>query len=79
MERKPFLRFHQAAEAAGYPVLLIVSVVALAIVVAPVTLLALTESGWAFALAIASLPVAVAAVAAAIHAAFSDGNDPASG
>ena len=79
LESKSLLRFHKAAEAAGYPVLLIISVVALATVVAPVALLGITESVWAFGLAIVSLLMALAVVAAAIHTAVSDGDDPATG
>ncbi len=78
MESKFFLRFLRA-EAAGYPVLLIVSVVALATVVAPVALLGITGSGWALALAVVGLAVALAILAAAIHTAFSDDEDPAPG
>ena len=46
MSRNPFLEFHRAAEAAGYPALLIVSMVCLALVVVPVALLGLIEAGW---------------------------------
>ena len=41
MRRDPFLDFHRTAESAGYPAMLIVSMVALAVVVAPLVLLAL--------------------------------------
>jgi hypothetical protein len=42
MHIKPLLRFHETAEAAGYPALLIVAGVCLGIVVAPIGLLALS-------------------------------------
>jgi hypothetical protein len=45
MRRDHFLDFHRAAEAAGYPALLIVSMVSLGTVVAPLVLLALTGAG----------------------------------
>lgn len=72
-------RSYRAAEAAGYPVLLIVSVVALAIVVAPVGLIGMTHSVWALALAVISLAIAIAVVAAAVEAALSDGHGPPDG
>src|SRR5918995_5351667 len=50
MRGNPLLNFHRAAEAAGYPALLIVSAVCLGLVVAPVALLGLTEAGWGLAL-----------------------------
>ena len=79
MRGNPFLNFHRAAEAAGYPALLIVSVVCLALVVVPVALLGLTEAGWVLALALLSLVAAVAILAAAIDAAMSDYGEPAAG
>ena len=45
MRRDPFLDFHRAAESAGYPAMLVVSVVSLGVVVAPLVLLALTGAG----------------------------------
>jgi len=75
--RQSFLSFHRAAEAAGYPALLIVSAACLALVVAPVALLGATQSGWALALALLSLIVALAALAGAVDAALSDGDEPA--
>lgn len=77
MPRNPFLDFHRAAEAAGYPALLIVSVLCLGLVVVPVALLGLTEAGWVLALALLSLVAAVAILAAAIDAAMSDADEPA--
>jgi hypothetical protein len=79
MRRNPFLDFHRAAEAAGYPALLIISTVCLALVVAPVMLLGLTRAGWVLALALLSLTAAVATLAGAIDAAMSDVNEPAGG
>jgi hypothetical protein len=75
MRGNPFLNFHRSAEAAGYPALLIVSVVCLALVVVPVALLGLTEAGWLLALALLSLVVAVGLLAGAIDAAMSDHGD----
>ena len=79
MRRNPFLDFHRAAEAAGYPALLIVSVVSLALVVTPVALLGLTQAGWVLALALLSLIAAVAILAGAIDAAMSAADEPAGG
>jgi hypothetical protein len=79
MRRNPFLDFHRAAEAAGYPALLIISTVCLALVVAPVMLLGLTQAGWVLALALLSLTAAVATLAGAIDAAMSDVDEPAGG
>ena len=76
MPRNPFLDFHRAAEAAGYPALLIVSMVCLALVVVPVALLGLTGAGWVLALALLSLVAAVAILAAAVDAAMSDADEP---
>jgi hypothetical protein len=79
MRGNPFLSFHRAAEAAGCPVLLLVSAFCLALVVAPVALLGVTEAGWALALAVLSLVVALAVLAGAVDAALSDGEEPLEG
>ncbi|MGH2745829.1 MAG: hypothetical protein ACRDN8_25730 [Thermoleophilaceae bacterium] len=76
MRGNPFLSFHRTAEAAGYPALFIVSMVSLALVVAPVALLGATGAGWALALSLLSLIVAVAVLAGAIGAAFADREQP---
>jgi hypothetical protein len=77
MLRKGFLRFHRAAEAAGYPALLVVTVVALAIIVSAIALLAIMESAWALGLALTSLTASIALVAGGIDAMFSDVEEPA--
>jgi hypothetical protein len=76
MQSNGFLRFHRAAEAAGYPAMLIVSAWALAMVVALVSLLALTQAGWTLALAVLSIPAALGLVAGSINAALADGEYP---
>jgi hypothetical protein len=76
MRTNPFLRFNRAAEAEGYPALLVVTVVCLAIVVAGITLLALMQAAWAFVMAMLSLVIAVGILAAAMMAAFSDSGEP---
>jgi hypothetical protein len=75
MNPNPFLRFQVAAEAAGYPALLIVSGVSLTVVVASVAVLALTLTAWAFAMAVLSLVAALAIVAGAIDAVLMDDSD----
>jgi Na+/alanine symporter len=72
MRGNPFLNFHRTAEARGYPALLIVSVVCLALVVTPVLLLSLTDAGWVLALALLNLVVAIAVLAGEVLAALSD-------
>jgi hypothetical protein len=72
MRRSPYLNFHRAAEAAGYPALLIISSLGLGLVVASVAVLGVTLAGWALALALPSLIVALAVLAGAIDAASSD-------
>jgi hypothetical protein len=72
MRPNPFIRFNRAAEAAGYPALLVESVLALAIMVAAVALLALMEVAWALAWAMLGLVVAIAIISAAMLAALSD-------
>ena len=72
MRRDPFLAFHLTAERAGYPALLLVSLLCLALVVVPVVLLALTQAVWVLAFALLSLCGAIAILAAAIGAAFAD-------
>jgi hypothetical protein len=79
MRGNPFLNLHRTAEAGGYPALLIVSVVCLALVVVPVALLGLTGAGWVLALALLSLVVAVAILAGAVDAAMSDADEPDAG
>jgi hypothetical protein len=79
MRGNPFLNFHRTAEAAGYPALLIVSVVCLALVVTPVLLLGLTDAGWVLALALLNLIVAIGVLAGEVLAALSDYDEPAAG
>ena len=55
MRPNPFLRFHRAAEAADYPALLIVSLVALSVVLAGLLLLAMVGGVSAFAFAMLTL------------------------
>ena len=76
MRRNPFLDFQLTAERAGFPALLIVSAVCLALVVVPVALLALTQAPWVLALALLSLVGAIAGLTAGIRAAFADGGEP---
>ncbi len=79
MRDKPFLDFHRRAEAAGYPALLIVSLVCLTLVVAQVMLLALTRAEWVLVTALGTLVLAIAILSAAVLAAFADYEQPASG
>ena len=74
MRRNPFLDFQLTAERAGFPALLIVSAVCLALVVVPVALLALTQAPWVLALAL--LVRAIAGLTAGIRAAFAYGGEP---
>jgi len=76
MRSNPFLDFHRTAEAAGYPAMLIVSMVALAVVVLPVMLLALTRGVWALVLAVLSIFAALSLLAGAFEAAVADADDP---
>jgi hypothetical protein len=79
MHGNPFLNFHRRAEAAGYPALLIVSVLCLALVVTPVTLLGLTHAGWLLAFALLNLIVALTVLAGAVDAALLDGDERGAG
>jgi cytochrome bd-type quinol oxidase subunit 2 len=76
MQSDPFLDFHRTAEAAGYPAMLIVSLVALAVVVLPVMLLAMTRGVWALVLAVMSIFAALGLLAGAFQAALADADDP---
>ena len=76
MRRDHFLDFHRAAESAGYPAMLIVSVVALGVVVAPLVLLALTGAGWLLGVTLLGLIAAIALLAGEFNAAVSDGDEP---
>jgi hypothetical protein len=75
MRRDPFLDFHRAAESAGYPALLIVSMVSLGAVVAPLVLLALTGAGWLLGVTLLGLIAAIALLAGEFNAAVSDGDE----
>jgi hypothetical protein len=77
MRPNPFIRFNRAAEAAGYPALLVEILFAMVIMVAGVALLAMMEAAWAFAWAMLSLVVAIAIISAAMMAALSDDEEPA--
>jgi uncharacterized membrane protein YebE (DUF533 family) len=72
MRRDHFLDFHRAAESAGYPALLIVSMVSLGAVVAPLVLLALTGAGWLLGVTLLGLIAALALLAGEFNAAVSD-------
>jgi fatty acid desaturase len=72
MSRNPFTHFQRAAEAGGYPALLLVTMASLAIMVNAVVLLALMQSGWAFAVSMLSLIAALALLWGGIDAAFSE-------
>jgi hypothetical protein len=76
MQSDPFLDFHRTAEAAGYPAMLIASAFALALVVAPVALLALTQAVWVLVIAVLSIFAALALLAGAFGAAIADSDDP---
>jgi hypothetical protein len=76
MQSDPFLDFHRTAEAAGYPAMLVVSVFALALVVAPVALLALTQAVWVLVIAVLSIFAALCLLAGAFGAALADAGDP---
>jgi hypothetical protein len=76
MQSDPFLDFHRSAERAGYPAMLVVSMVALAVVVLPVMLLALTQGVWALVAAVLSIFAALGLLAGAFEAAVADA-DPA--
>ena len=76
MRRDHFLDFHRAAESAGYPAMLIVSVVSLGAVVAPLVLLALTGAGWLLGVTLLGLIAALALLAGEFNAAVSDGDEP---
>jgi hypothetical protein len=75
MRDNGFHRFHRAAEAAGYPALLLVSMVSLTTVVVPIVLLALLQTAWSFAVAALGLVAANAILAGAIWAALTDRDD----
>jgi hypothetical protein len=77
MRSDPFLDFHRTAESAGYPAMLIMSMFALGLVVAPVMLLALTRAVWVLLIAVGSIFVALALLAGAFGAAVADGDAPA--
>jgi hypothetical protein len=75
MRRNPFLDFQVAAERAGYPALLFVSLLCLALVLVPFLLLALTQAVWVLVLALLSLSGAVVILFAGIEASLADGGD----
>jgi hypothetical protein len=75
MSGNPFNHFQRAAEAAGYPALLLVTMASLAIMVDAVVLLAVMQSGWAFAVSMLSLIAALALLWGGINASFSESDD----
>lgn len=74
MQSDPFLDFHQTAERAGFPAMLIVSMVALGLVVAPVLVLALTRAVWMLVISVLSIFAALALLAGEVGASFADGD-----
>jgi hypothetical protein len=79
MRRNPFLDFQVTAERAGYPALLFVSLLCLALVLVPVALLALTRAVWVLGLAMVSLSAAIAILAGGIAASLADRGEAAPG
>lgn len=79
MRRNPFHMFHRAAEAGGFPALLLVSLLSLSIMVAAIVLLAITQAAWTLAFSMLALAVAIAILSAGVEAAFSDAADPPAG
>jgi hypothetical protein len=77
MHRNSLVNFHRSAEAAGFPALLIVAMVSLALVVTPVALLGLTRAVWMLGVALLSIVLALAILAGAIEAAFGATDEPA--
>jgi hypothetical protein len=76
MRRNPFLDFQVTAERAGYPALLIVSLLSLALVLVPFALLALTRVVWVLVLTLLSLIGALLILGAGIAATFADRGEP---
>jgi hypothetical protein len=76
MWRRPFLDFQVRAERAGYPALLLVSLLCLAIVVVPFLLLALIEATWVLVVTLLSLVAAVAILSGGMAAALADQEEP---
>jgi hypothetical protein len=77
MSRNPLTAFQRAAEAAGYPALLFVTIACLVIIVDAIVLLAVMQSGWAFAWSMLSLIVALALLWGGFDAALADDGDDA--
>jgi hypothetical protein len=77
IHRNPLVNFHRSAGAAGYPALLIVATVSLALVATPVALLGLTRAVWVLGIALLSIVLALAILAGAIEAAFDAADEPA--
>jgi hypothetical protein len=75
MWRRPFVDFQERAERAGYPALLLVSLLCLTIVVVPFLLLALIESTWILVVTLLSIVLAVAILGAGIAAALADAGE----
>lgn len=75
MRRNPFIDFSRHAEALGDPALLVISLGCLYLVVGAVGLLAVWQSGWAFALAVCSLFVAAAILSAAMVANLNEADE----
>jgi hypothetical protein len=76
MQSDPFLDFHRTAESAGYPAMLIVSVFALGLVVAPVALLTLTRAVRVLVIAVLSIFAALGLLAGEFWATLADGDEP---
>jgi membrane protein implicated in regulation of membrane protease activity len=72
MSRNPVTHFQRAAEAAGYPALLLVTMAAAAIMVNAVVVLALMQSGWAFAVSLLSLIAALSLLWGGFNTAFTE-------
>jgi membrane protein implicated in regulation of membrane protease activity len=77
MRGNAFTDSHRTAEEAGYPALLLVTMVAAAMMVGAIVLLAAMESAWAFAVSMLTLVAALGLLAGDLVIAFAESNEDA--
>jgi hypothetical protein len=72
----PLLLFHRATERAGYPAMLVLSAVCIAIAVPAIALIGMIDTVWALVWAVLNLLAAAAILTLGIYAAMADEEEP---
>ena len=74
--KNPFVLSHRAAEAAGYPALLLLTLVCLGVTVVAIALTGMIETVWALVWAVLTMIGAAAILTVGVYVAMADDEEP---